>query len=418
MKEISVIDCPADAINPLKIKTDGKYENLVILTGNHSFDININVEADMITKIVTNRGNFFDGTFNTNFIPNNTERVQKKDDVIRWPSIQIKQKNGIRIEFLDFNMYPSYCYLLYGKDKYNDCYYIKSLYGIYPKFDEAELYTQRLIQAINTFSTKANWRVVRMHNSIFNVEGTPSEQSQFFAARVDSQGNTLLDLMKNAKVNIVLASHNHFAEVSIFPWQQLSALKERYSNNPFFLLGQKAVLNVDGTPCNLIDNVCQNTCYFNDKFLYGWTENYDCSGKNLNIKINPQDPQNLIVFIVGMSGRKIENIQSDQKTAAAVLFDSGIPNKFGGLSLNFYDKYFNGSYFSNGESILDIQSTYVESGKDRYEILNNYVRQKINGEIVNNTKTFNYSFYNTTLSSSSIKYNIFIFIILALILVF
>jgi hypothetical protein len=252
--------CPANTKSPLTYKTNDKYDNLYLLTGNHSFDVDIDVEAEMMTKIVNNKAVFFDGTFSGHTLPKYSARAQNMNDVMRWPSISVRISNGVRVEFLDYNHYPLYCYLLYDKNNYNECFYIKSLYGIFPSYDDSEIYTKRFIQALGSFSSESHWRVLRAHNPIFNVEGKNAEMSQFFTVAVDDKKNTLMDLIKAAKVNLILNSHNHFAQVQVFPWDRLPMLKEKYLNNRDYLIGSKSNVDVDGSACLLQNGFCQNTC--------------------------------------------------------------------------------------------------------------------------------------------------------------
>lgn len=397
-------NCPANSKNPLNtLSSDGRYENLALVTGNHSYDVDIDIETQQMANLVTNRGTYFDGT--VNFLNQANERPASWFDLEKFVSISVRISNGVRVEFLDVNFYPIYCYLITGKNQsnYNSCFYVKNAYGIFPDFSYAQTYTNSFIQALKSFSNSANWRVIRSHNGIFLVDGGTFEQLELFYVQADDSGNTILDLIKAAKVNLLLAAHDHFGQVSVFPWDQLSDLKAKYNSNST-TIGSTTLYNVDSTVCTPDSTgACKYSCYYNDKFLGGYNENYDCyKNQTMSMKLNPSNPSNLITLLVGFSGRKLDYIQSDQRTSATVLFERAVQNSYGGVYLQFFDNSLTANFFF-GNTTFTFSTLPAASGTDTYNVISEFTKEKILNQLIGVTNTFNYSLYNITSSAGFIN---------------
>ncbi len=430
INETARMECPAGTPTPLQSKTNEKYDNLILLTGNHSFDVNANKEAEYISNLVNNWGIYFDGSIPKDTLPEDAERPQNKEDALKWPSIQIVKKGDLRIEFLDYNPYPMYCYIMAGQgsdkqDKYNNCYYKKKAYGIFPDFDQSKRYTEAFIQAVRSLTKEADWRVLRSHIPIFNVEGTFSESLQFWSlptyVGTTSTDTTIMDLLKEANINLLLASHNHFGQIQIFPWNKVKQLKDvSFPNGGYDLGDRKATMDVDGTECvETSRELCQNKCYFNDKYFGGYTESFDCdSEKKLEIKYNNKEATNLLMFVVGFSGRTPDPIQNDQKTAATIVFDIGLPESFGGVMLEFDKDEIEAEFFVGGKKRLVFKTDDDNNDKVNYNILEKYTEAKLNNTLGNNTRTFNYSKYNNTGNSAGrVGVNVIMMVALAVLFV-
>jgi hypothetical protein len=122
----------------------------------------------------------------------------------------------------------------------------------------------------------------------------------------------------------------------------------------------------------------------------GFTEDFNCDSKSMNINLNPDEPQNLLTFIVGFSGRSFDYIQNDQKTAVSVVYNRGVPNSYGGVYLNFYEKTLTAKFFYSDDKNFVLTTQNVNSGKDNYDALEKYTEFKINGTLGNNTRVFHF----------------------------
>ena len=389
--------CPANSTNPLKNKTsDGLYENLDLITGNHSYDVDFDIEAEEIASTVTNRAFYFDDNVKTAGL--GAERVGSAHDIQKYISISTKVLNNVTVQFLDVNLLPIACYLLSGMQEanYTKCYYAGKAYGLFPPFADAQVYTNKFILALQSFSPTAQWRVIRSHNPIFSAEGALTEQASFFSVVVDNQNNTLLDLINVYNVNLFLNSHNHYGQVQIFPYSA-SGFLTKTAQTANYSIGVNSQYNFDGTACELnTKGKCtpKYSCYYDDRYFGGYTNSSQCkNGTSMTIKHNNLNPNNLLVLLVGFSGRAFDPVESDQRSAATIIYDMGVSGLFGGAQVDFGINTLNVTFFSGG---VDMFTLTTVSGNDNYPVLNNYALSKIQRVLLN--QTYNYSLFNTTSS--------------------
>lgn len=65
------------------------------------------------------------------------------------------------------------------------------------------------------FDKDTDWRIIRSHHPVFNNFAQDSEQIEFFGVDL-GKGEILMDKIKNAKINIMLASHNLTGQLQMF----------------------------------------------------------------------------------------------------------------------------------------------------------------------------------------------------------
>ena len=400
-KALENVQCPKDTFNPLQYKDSfNRFSKLNLLLGNHSFDVDYVVESQESLNIAT----YYGYPFTTDTPPKDIfleQRNINSDEFINFPVMQTRINDDTRVEFLDLNILNIYCYLFDNpqrtEEKYNNCFFKHSQYGIFPSFSNSETYTKRFILAINSFTPISNWRVIRLHHPIFNIAGFPGEQSFLWREKIDSNGNTLLDLIKLNNVNIILAGHTHNSQILSFPWSQLSHTKDVYSKlQPPITIG----LNGKVVDLNLVtcpDSGCINRpkCYFNNKLLGNNTENTSCDEKSKMVfPHNNKTPSNLIVVVVG-NGKIEDALENDQKSSAALLWARAIT--IGGSQLTFEKDKLKVQNFE-GNSVFTFET---ESTTDDYlPILNDYVKFKLNGDNISKTEPnkilpFEYPHYST-----------------------
>jgi len=333
----------------------------------------------------------------------------------------VRTSNGVTIQFLDVNMYPINCYLstFMNITNYSSCFYVASSYGIFPSFSDAQIYTQRFIQALKSMTNDADWRVIRSHNPIFTVTGGANEQADFFNIEVDGT-NTILDLIKSVNINLFLSSHNHFGQIQLFPYTDINTLKTEFGNQAY-QIGVNSAYNNDGTVCtpDPVTGLCKYSCYYNDKFFGGWQETNNCNAipSSLTIKHSPTSPANLLVLLVGFSGRAFDLVESDQRTAATVIYDRGAQAQgFGGVNIMFNKTTLNATFFSGTSPSFSLITTLSNVGVDVYPVLNAYSNQKITGDLRNATQNFNYSAYNYTISGTFLQKSVLNFLLIGFII--
>jgi hypothetical protein len=385
--------CPKDSPNPLQEKTEsGKYKHLELLFGNHSYDVDIDIESDQISSMVESKGRYIDGSSSSQ-----TEREGSPKDLKTVAKIERVVKDNVVIEFLDSNFLPMLCYLKKDKkeSKYPDCKYVKKKYGKFPSYAEAKFYTEQYIEALKSFDPKADWRVIRAHHPFFNQEGEDS-LDPFWTEKV-ADDKTLLEHIRDAKVNLILASHTHTTQVQLFPWVHLDGLKKRYKTDDLKYIGEETFHKVDGTVCADEATCVYPPCYYNNKFFKGNELSYECSQKHeLTISHSIKDPKYLLTLIVGNSGREFDPAYSDQQMPSAVIYANS--NKsFGGANISFKKDSIKAEYFSKSEVIFTL-NTVNDDG--RYPILEGYCQEKIQGKIMNGTN-FDYNQYSSPLTMLS-----------------
>jgi len=382
---LNTINCPANSKNPFGSKdANGLLNKVDLILGNHSFDVDYTVEADYSLRLT----NYNAYSFNTATPAKDISASQSKlsySDMINFPVMKVQTIGDVRIEFLDFIILPLSCYLNSNpktEDQYNKCWAF-SYYGIFYTFQQALTYTERFIQALGSFTQTANWRVLRAHHPFMNIEGYPSDNSYFWKVAIDSSGNTIMDLVKQNNINLFLASHHHSSQVLVYPWANLPQTKTVYST--YDVSGTigfpTKVFDLQGKECpkGKCPNDSYYRCYYNDIFVNGKSEIKVCDNvsRSMTFRLNPSAPKNLITIVQGGSGRKLDIIENDQKTPAALIFGRAVVH--GGCQIVFNKRTFKVTFFE-GEKIV-FTLTSVDSLIDNYPVIENYVKAKLQNSL-------------------------------------
>lgn len=381
---LNTINCPANSQNPFGSKdANGLFNKVDLLLGNHSFDVDYTVEADYSLRLT----NYNAYSFNTATPAKDILASQSKlspSDISNFPVMKVQTIGDVRVEFLDFIILPLSCYLTSNpktEDQYNKCW-VFNLYGIFYTFQQAQTYTERFIQALGSFTQTANWRVLRAHHPMMNIEGYPGDYTVFWKVAIDSSGNTIMDLVKQNNINLFLGSHHHSSQVLVYPWANLPQTKSVYSTYDVSgTIGfSTKIFDLQGTECpkgNCPKDSSQ--CYYNDIFLNGKSEIKVCDNvsRSMTLKLNPSAPKNLITIIQGGSGRKLDIIENDQKTPAVMIFGRAFVHA--GCQIVFNKRTFKVTFFE-GENIV-LTLTSVDSLNDNYPVIENYVKAKLENSL-------------------------------------
>ncbi len=388
---LNSIKCPANTKNPLSNRNaNGLFARLNLIFGNHSFDVDYRVESDYIIKLTAYKGY----VFKTATAPKDLAAAETQvtsQEFQDYPVMQTRIQGNTRVEFLDWNLMASYCYVfdnpLHTEEQFNKCFLLTQ-YGAFFSYQQSKKYTEMLILAIKSFTPTANWRVMRSHHPVMNIDGFPADNSWFWVIPIDNAGNTLMDLLKQYKVNILLASHHHSSQLSAFPWSQNTLMKTTYAYKTMkatHTIGlRKKVITLSGVTCLDTCPADAPKCMLNDFFTNQQTNSTYCfdTKKTMNFKHNTADPGNLLIIVQGGSGRELDPLQSDQKTPAALLF--GRATAHGGVQMIFNPKSLTAKFFE-GEKVVFSFNT-IDEQKDNYPVIENYVKAKLEGALISKTK--------------------------------
>ena len=69
-------------------------------------------------------------------------------------------------------------------------------------------------------------------------------------------------------------------------------------------------------------------------------EEFDCGAKEIIVSHNMDDPQNMLVLVIGFSGRSLDPVYSDQNMPAAVIYANGNTG-FGCVNVRLKETSFN-----------------------------------------------------------------------------
>jgi len=164
----------------------------------------------------------------------------------------------------------------------------------------------------------AHWRVIRSHHPAFNMRGD-IDGVMLWSVKVD--GMTFFDLIKEYNVKVWIASHDHAGMLLAFPLEKVDLLKENFKPPK--------------------KDKKKRKCVYIDPDDVGDTEadlETKCTEDTLNYKLQDDFSNGnvgyLWTFVVGNSGRELENIDSNQTRAAFVYGYSA----FGGCNFTFKKK--------------------------------------------------------------------------------
>jgi hypothetical protein len=348
-----------------------------LIYGNHSFDVDIELETEIMRelsdhfglpvdeKIVNNYNNIvlqykaYDEFYNQN------ARELSKEEMLMCPKISQYIKNGLKIQFIDFDSMILQCSYSRTEEQYKNCIKIQGLDKLtaFHSFQQSQIYMVRTMTAFKLMDQNADWRIIRIHHPIFNLQGKDTYQlwHDDFIHQGKNYG-TLFDAIKKANFHFILASHSHLANILAFPYKR----GVNYLQQNFDLEEPKVV---------------ESGCF--DKFNYYINnqeidENYNMcldSPKNYTWSINKNLPEYLWQFNMGNTGKKFDTLFEDQKTRGVLIWGRA----------NYVNDYeaFGGFYFNFTKDEVNVK--YIE--------LNSFEKPKIYDNITQDNEQF---FINNT----------------------
>jgi len=348
-------------------------QNIDIIAGNHSFDIDINKEESLLTRI--DKSDFWikKKDFNRESHLAGIHRYDTSDKTFtEYPKfIEITLKS-FKIQFIDFNSGLLLCSpKMDTKAAFDSCehniynpinltyeqtrvYYKRLYYGIWSRF-----IVKKKEKANEAGVFKKVWKVMRAHHPPLNSEdgdvdfyfkkvkfeekefnnnsnkqngAAPIEENIPEPAKENKKNSggaapieenipdppkdyNLFDLMKEAQVNIFLGSHIHRSEVIAFP----------YSRKYIAVSDQTKDIKKE---CKE-DSNGRYGCIFNDKnnpfeSLATFHEASVCSEISKIIDLPIKDNKMLYVFITGNSGRFFDLVKTGKSTNGFLIWSRAI----------------------------------------------------------------------------------------------
>jgi hypothetical protein len=346
--------CASVQTNPFTSKSGDKFKNLVLLAGNHMYDVDYKQEATAIAAIVTNEGYFYKKNTATPATPkwlSARKDAMEASDLYLSPRIEmVSQSSAKVVTFLDINLLPVMCYL--GTKAatvvaYAACSNVVN-YPSFPSETEATEYTEKFIQALKDVKALYNspWNVMRLHHPLFNIEGAFQNMEDLWKVKVDGN-DSIASLMQNNGISFVLASHHHSAQVLAFPY-------DKFASIPKVGKFQRSTRDADTV-----------TCKYNKTYLV--TTNDPCvdTDKTINIKIKAGTPSLMWTFVVGNSGRRPDPLEDDLLTPASLIWAfAPFGDKFGGANVVFSTTTATITYFHVASATATATSLIVKITKN------------------------------------------------------
>ena len=383
-------------------KNGNNFMALQLVEGNHSFDVDINIEG----QEMLNLGNTLSLPVNetltmnmSNYIYNYNANAKTMNlsDLLLYPRITQSIYNGVRLLFLDTNSQIFSCALQPNQTAYDTCtnkngYNI--YYAAYPTFSQASLYVLRFINALKNLDPQANWRIIRGHHAYFTIDGG-NDMVQFLNAPFiynNTNYGVVIDLIKAANIHFHIASHMHLAYLLAFPYQN-----DLLKSNLFLKPRNKSII-VSG--CFDAMNYFQN-CTADTSLTQ--VNNTNCSGAqgNYNLYINAKSPEYFIQFTAGNSGRNFDQLQDDSQTRGALLWGRSMQiqglNNFGGYYIVFTNSSANLQYFEIQAQTNNTSFINGPTDLNQFQLVSPYSFTVIQNNVTNsypNIDNWVYSGYN------------------------
>jgi len=281
-----------------------------------------------------------------------------------YPRIVNAHHKGVRVQFLDINLI-TLSLIMDAKAKRlrtEDEYYNKlekNAYPYLPSFHEASSYVEYLWRAMRMLDKNAHWRVLRSHHPPFNLRGD-KDGIMLWTVKVD--GMTFFDLLKQHNVKVWIASHDHAGMLLAFPLEKVDLLKEHFKP-PKKNKKKRECIYLDPDDIEEKEADLETKCT-DDTLNYNFQDDFSNGNKGY-----------LWTFVVGNSGRELENIDSNQTRAAFVYGYSA----FGGCNFTFKKKGLRAQFFKNDEGDLEVLSNVELTHKvhKHYKVFNNQIKKKI-----------------------------------------
>jgi hypothetical protein len=297
-------------------------EKVTMLLGNHSWDSSIRNEAKYTAETVYNKGKIL--------VENNgklkfSDDAQTGEMLISKPKVEVGYDNGEEIIlFVDIHPMGMICLFneyMTGKE-FKDCSFIKK-YQEFETREQAKEYLTQFVYALQQLkkNNDIDWRALRLHHPLFNVEGNAEHLSFFWSYQLKSGdtnndigvGKSLLELMKEARISFVISGHHHSSHVFGYPYEYTFKEDLRYCDdtiegkNKFGCVANISLLNNnnEGFKSFKTDEECNN--YFKEY-------------KHITYDFDGDVPDTLFNFVSGNGKDRTGKLDNDKKTPGALLW--------------------------------------------------------------------------------------------------
>jgi len=340
-------------------------ENFYLVDGNHTYDVNYKIEEAYSQRLSKSRGIYVGAG------PKETDMGKNYNSL--FPRFtEERTSTGLVIQFLDINLIPVTLALdpkagIRNEEQYN--IYRKNEYGGYPfvpSYTDCVNYIKYLWQAMGLFNNDAHWRIIRSHHPPFNMR-LDGEGVVLWSAKYN--GKTFFDLLKEKKVKIWMASHEHNGILLAYPFEKFNLLKNKFSPT-----------KTKGTKCIYYDSIEFEN---NEKT----TQDRDCA--NTVVRYELEDDFNssaygyLWTFIIGNSGREIDQL-NDYLTRSFFVYGS---SEYGGAFFKFHKNRFEMEFFQNSNGTNYVAATVQishQEGKRVYNLIDRRVEERLGNNKLKN----------------------------------
>jgi hypothetical protein len=359
------------------LKDLNKNNNLAVTYGNHAYDVNLNFETIQMMNYKP-----WKDTTKIDEAKKLSQLLKTLHEVKSKPKISYLEKDGVKILFLDFDMTVLVCSEVLEAirtkvtetKKYDDESFVtdfkKCLTGRFAHTNpnhftpdqQKRVYVRSYIFYLNLLKTlsemksgaiaKADWNIIRIHQSIFNIE------RDFLGVKTNSH---LMTAFKDAKIHLWLVSHHHSAQINFGKYEtekykylvtddpksrlefndpiiddkriedETHLSREDYFFAPEDKDGKRVLKQSDPKTAKAIAGI--NRC----QLIKSCTKDKDgkFTNKSATIKINPENTDYIIQLLTGNGGRKLDPLISDLESDSFMLFGRAYPQEFGYYTLEF-----------------------------------------------------------------------------------
>jgi ribosomal protein S17E len=330
--------------NKCKISQDSIKDKVTVLLGNHSWDVSYKAEAMLMEKIINNEGYYI---INNGSYTLSESIKQTADLLVNSPKFEIGyiEKKPIII-YLDIHIMGFIClFNKYVNDvTYEECRF-KTRYSSIQTEIEAKEYLSRFIFALKNFKLlevklnidRVNWRVLRLHHPLWNIEGNKQTQSYFWTYRLKQNdtydnlgiGKTLLELMREASITFILSGHHHSSQIIGFP----------YNSNYYEKLNLcKGRVNQPNMACIYNYGLFDESS--NEMIKHSIDNKEKCENSKINsmvYEIRDSKPNTIFNLISGNGNKFLDKLENDgdNNTSGALMWARAIES--GGMRLEIRD---------------------------------------------------------------------------------
>jgi hypothetical protein len=328
-------------------KTGNNFLALQLIEGNHSFDVDVNIESQEMLNLGNNFGlpvsenlKLNPCTYDADY--NKLATTLTLEQQMLYPKIVQSRDSSVKVQFLDVNSFFFSCGVLQNATAYYACTTALNTYkyyAAYPTFEQANLYVYRFIVALQNLDPRANWRITRGHHAMFTIDNADMKDF-LYTPFIYNQTNYgyIIDYIKAANIHFHIASHMHAGYLLAFP------LYNNILKNSVYTKGSRQVIS---TGCYDAGSYFFNQTVTNSTSQVNTTQ---ClSGQTIQFSINSQTPEYFVQFTAGSSGRAFDPMVADSQTIGDLIwgrsmFTNSNPN-FGAYLIDFTQQSANIQYF-------------------------------------------------------------------------